>query len=85
MNYVAQIMVPAFGDYGLIQNNKVSLKLMNDGDISSLSKHSRKEWLAPLIFLLFPSVKNIKSRGGGFSAKFRIGVCRPRFQNGTVG
>ena len=23
--------------------------------------------------------------GGGFSAKFRAGVCRPQFQNGTVG
>ena len=23
--------------------------------------------------------------GGGFSAKFRAGVCRPRFQNSTVG
>ena len=22
---------------------------------------------------------------GGFSAKFRAGVCRPQFQNGTVG
>ena len=26
------------------------------------------------------------SRGGGrFSAKFRVGVCCPQFQNGTVG
>ena len=23
--------------------------------------------------------------GGGFLAKFRVGVCRPQFQNGTVG
>ena len=23
--------------------------------------------------------------GGGFSAKFRAGVCRPLFQNSTVG
>ena len=22
---------------------------------------------------------------GGFSAKFRVGVCRPQFQNGTIG
>ena len=24
-------------------------------------------------------------RGGRVSAKFRVGVCRPQFQNGTVG
>ena len=23
--------------------------------------------------------------GGGFSAKFQVGVCHPQFQNGTVG
>ena len=34
------------------------------------------------IHVLFPFTR---ARGEGFSAKFRAGVCRPQFQNGTVG
>ena len=38
----------------------------------------------PEIMFHFPV--NVHScTGGGFSAKFRVGVCRPQFQNGTVG
>ena len=29
--------------------------------------------------------QSFESRGGGFSAKFRLGVSRPQFQKGTVG
>ena len=35
--------------------------------------------------LLFQRLLSFTGGGGGFSAKFWVGVCRPQFQNRTVG
>ena len=39
----------------------------------------RRDWFKPDEFSCLTH-----GGGGGFSAKFRVGVCRPQFQNGTV-
>ena len=63
--------------------------------IQKFFKRFAKE-ISYYIVLLFVSIKNcpltntiyypsIPQGGGLLSAKFRVGVCHPQFQNGTVG
>ena len=50
---------------------------LNHRDVNSIRFDSGKNnWSA---------VINPRGGGEGFSAKFRVGVCRPQSQNGTVG
>ena len=90
------IRFPGSHALGITKKNKVQKRIADSFSLpynrislpSGISCFLRRAFPTQLkcdVKFSFVSSSGVFVTGRGFSAKFRAGVCRPQFQNGTVG